>query len=140
MTLLHNLVDLMPLSTDQQRHHPLRHKNYDGEGLFLRSLKCLVNIGKHGLGALILLLHLHVKDLDVSAVEIRDGEIRVEANVLHLMRSSHAREPLLQASQFAQHVIVDIDLKAEDLALLERQLQSGIGAAALALFIAASLK
>ena len=75
--------------------------------------------------------------MDVSAVEIGDGEIRVEANMLHLMRCDHAQEPLLQVSQLAQDVIVHVDLKAEDLALLKGELHGGVGAAALALLIAA---
>ena len=58
--------------------------------------------------------------------------------MLHLVCCRHAREPLLQVPQLAQHVVVHVDLEAEDLPLLELRLQARIPAAPLALFITKS--
>jgi hypothetical protein len=61
--LLHDLVDLVALGADQQRHHPLGHENDHRKGLLLRLLEGLVDVAQHGLRALVLLLHLHVVHL-----------------------------------------------------------------------------
>ena len=64
--LPHDLIDLVALGTDQQRHHTLRHEDDDREGLAAYSLENLINIGQHDPAALVLLLHLLIIDLRES--------------------------------------------------------------------------
>ena len=132
----------MALGADEQRHHALRHEDDHRECLFFVVLEGLVDVAEEGLRALVLLLHLHVVDLsegnpylDVAAIEIGDGEIGVEPDVLNGVSGGQQLEPLLKVAQLAEDVIIDVDLEAEDLALLQLRLKAGVVAPRLALLV-----
>lgn len=51
------------------------------------------------------------------------------------MSGGQQLEPLLKIAQLAEDVIIDVDLEAEDLPLLQLRLQAGVIAARLALVV-----
>lgn len=51
------------------------------------------------------------------------------------MSGGQQLEPLLKIAQLAEDVIIDVDLEAEDLSLLQLRLQAGVIAAGLALVV-----
>lgn len=51
------------------------------------------------------------------------------------MSGGQQLEPLLKIAQLAEDVIIDVDLEAEDLALLQLRLQTGVIAPRLALVV-----
>jgi hypothetical protein len=53
--------------------------------------------------------------------------------VVHPVGRCQVGEPALHASEFSQDVVVDVDLEAEDLALLDVRLQVEVVVAAFAL-------
>ena len=72
----------------------------------------------------------------VTAIEVRNGEVSVEPDVLHLMSGLQAAEPLARR-QLCQDVVVDVDLKAENLAFLEHRLRVRVCTSGLAVLVAA---
>jgi hypothetical protein len=71
--------------------------------------------------------------LYVPAVEVGDGEVGVESDVLNCICGGEDLKPVLKAAQLAQDVIINVDLKAEDFSLLQHRLHSRVAAPPLAL-------
>lgn len=74
-------------------------------------------------------------NLYVAAIEVGNGEIRVEPDVLNGMSGGQQLEPLLKVAKLAEDVIIDVDLEAKDLPLLQLRLQTRVIASRLALVV-----
>ena len=83
MRFFHDFVDLVATCTNEQRNHPLGHKNNDGKRLTLDFFEHLVDVWKHETATLILAIHFLIINL-------------VNANVLeyygHLNQVCSARD------------------------------------------------
>lgn len=70
----------------------------------------------------------------VAAVEVGYGEVSVETDMFQLMCGLQCVEPVGHC-QLRQNVVVDVNLKAEDFALLERGLRIRVRASCLAVLV-----
>lgn len=65
----------------------------------------------------------------VSAIEIRNSEIRIEINMLHSVSTFQISKPIFNTHpHIRQDVVIYVDFKAKNFALLELWLQSGVAA------------
>lgn len=98
--LAHDFVNLVALGPDEEGNHTFRHKNDNRKLLLFNRFIDLINIIKQSLGALILLLHLYIVNLDVLPIQIRNPQIRIELDRLYLVLRSQRRKPGIVGLEF----------------------------------------
>lgn len=127
--LSHYFIDLVSLGADEEGDHSLGNKNDYGEVFSPDFFKDLVNVREQSLAAEVLLVHFFVIDLDsidiylnITAIQIRDVQIKVKFDGFNLSSLSHFLEPFALGLQLGQDIVVNKDLKAEYFATLHRSL------------------
>ena len=72
-------------------------------------------------------------------MQVGNGEVRVEVEVLHSVTASKSCEPILYRTQLGQDVVVDVQLEPEDLAFLQDWLPPWVVAPGFTFLVTASI-